>query len=97
MHLTFIIDSKFDSSDYGETNDLLVEFKTLLAVSTADFVTTVAPRVRPRCRQVLGLFSLLTRSMMCEGLAYSWLSLVASNPVVVWSRPITQNALVRAF
>ena len=97
MHLTFIIDSKFDSSDYGEANDLLVEFNNAFGVSTADFETTVAPRVCPRCRQVLGLFSLLTHSMMCEGLAYSWLSLVASNPVVVWSRLITQNALVRAF
>lgn len=40
--LAFIIDNKFDFSDYGEIDDLLVEFKNACAVSKADFETTIA-------------------------------------------------------
>ena len=69
--LTFIIDNKFVFSDYGEIEDLLVEFTTLSASpkltltpllhkSSSRFLALGESPFGPRCRQVLGLFPLIS-------------------------------------
>ena len=77
--LTFIIDNKFVCSDYGEIDDLLVEFSTLSASpkltsrlllhqSSSRFLALWDSPFGLRCRQVLGRFYVpQSTALMCEG------------------------------
>ena len=104
--LTFIIDNKFVCSDYGEIDDLLVEFSTLSAStklisrlllhqSSSRFLALWdSPLLAPQSPSPGALPRTSVHGTDVRGYCPTrWRPYVVSQPAAVWSRLITLNAL----